>query len=317
MKINAVGESFGTTGFAVAFARHVKGLEAVADVECFQFGQALVREADCGYFHGPSDKVASCRKHSCNVGYLVCESSVLNQAYFKAATAVDEIWTCSQYCAGVLAQLNKPVKVIPHYAETFSTAFSNNENPKFLVAFNADSRVLRKNPVRAIEAIRLACPKADVVVKCYNLQPSLEGWIRREGAGLNLTFVKHKLTSQQLYELYVGCDILVSLHSAEGFGLHLLEAMALGKCVVGSAWGGNLEFMNEGNSFLVECNEVDSDDNYFLGTWGYPKLDSSVAAVKAAVDKWQDFDFAKTVVQSVKNFSSEACVEQTKAALYE
>lgn len=43
----------------------------------------------------------------------------------------------------------------------------------------------------------------------------------------------------------------VSLHRAEGFGLTMAEAMALGKPVIATGYSGNLEYMTEENSYLV------------------------------------------------------------------
>ena len=47
------------------------------------------------------------------------------------------------------------------------------------------------------------------------------------------------------------CDCYVSLHRAEGYGLTMAEAMALGRPVIGTGYSGNLEFMTSENSVLV------------------------------------------------------------------
>ena len=41
------------------------------------------------------------------------------------------------------------------------------------------------------------------------------------------------------------CDCYVSLHRAEGFGLTLAEAMAIGKPAIATGYSGNVDFMNE------------------------------------------------------------------------
>ena len=47
------------------------------------------------------------------------------------------------------------------------------------------------------------------------------------------------------------CDVYVSLHRAEGFGLTLAQAMSLGKPVVATGYSANTEFMSAENACLV------------------------------------------------------------------
>src|SRR5688572_32239647 len=43
----------------------------------------------------------------------------------------------------------------------------------------------------------------------------------------------------------------VSLHRSEGLGLTMAEAMARAKPVIATGYSGNLDFMNDANSYLV------------------------------------------------------------------
>jgi hypothetical protein len=51
-------------------------------------------------------------------------------------------------------------------------------------------------------------------------------------------------------------DACVSLHRSEGLGLTLMEAMALGKPCIGTAYSGNLAFMQKAWSWLIPCSRV-------------------------------------------------------------
>jgi len=46
---------------------------------------------------------------------------------------------------------------------------------------------------------------------------------------------------QELVALFTRCDCCVSLHRAEGYGLTLAEATALGKPVVATGFSGNTD----------------------------------------------------------------------------
>jgi glycosyltransferase involved in cell wall biosynthesis len=59
------------------------------------------------------------------------------------------------------------------------------------------------------------------------------------------------LTDEELKALYAQCDVMVGPSFAEGYGLPLAEAMLSGIPVITTAWGGQLDFCNAGNSWLV------------------------------------------------------------------
>jgi glycosyltransferase involved in cell wall biosynthesis len=51
-------------------------------------------------------------------------------------------------------------------------------------------------------------------------------------------------------------DLCLSLHRSEGFGYSLAEAMWLGVPAVATRYSGNLDFMDDDNSWLVRATEV-------------------------------------------------------------
>ena len=57
---------------------------------------------------------------------------------------------------------------------------------------------------------------------------------------------------QSLNSLMANVDSYVSLHRSEGFGLPIAEAMSFGKPVIATGWSGNMEFMDDSNSFPVK-----------------------------------------------------------------
>ncbi len=76
------------------------------------------------------------------------------------------------------------------------------------------------------------------------------------GSDGRIRFVFERLTRAQLVALYQLCDAFVLPSRGEGWGRPYMEAMACGKPTIGTRWSGNLAFMKEANSYLVDCRVV-------------------------------------------------------------
>jgi glycosyltransferase involved in cell wall biosynthesis len=61
-----------------------------------------------------------------------------------------------------------------------------------------------------------------------------------------------RLPADQLPSLYAAADAYVLASRGEGWGRPYMEAMAMGLPTIGSRWSGNLDFMNDANSWLVD-----------------------------------------------------------------
>lgn len=59
-------------------------------------------------------------------------------------------------------------------------------------------------------------------------------------------------SDEVMASLYKGCDAFVLPSRGEGYGLPYCEAMSMGLPTIGTRWGGNLEFMNNQNSYLID-----------------------------------------------------------------
>ncbi|MHB1340739.1 MAG: glycosyltransferase family 4 protein [Coriobacteriia bacterium] len=129
----------------------------------------------------------------------------------------------------------------------------------FVMSFDMRSDIERKNPWAAVEAFKQAFPeRRDVrlVIKASNVETisGLERHVtrlRETAADPRISVLDRPMDYREILTLYASSDVLLSLHRSEGLGLSLLEAMALGKPVVATAWSGNMDFMTEENSCLV------------------------------------------------------------------
>ncbi len=88
--------------------------------------------------------------------------------------------------------------------------------------------------------------------------------------------------------MIAACDCYVSLHRSEGFGLTAAEAMLLGKPVIATRYGGNLEFMTDENSYLVDWTPIavgeDAHPYPVNGTWADPDLEQAASLMRIVFD---------------------------------
>ena len=77
--------------------------------------------------------------------------------------------------------------------------------------------------------------------------------------------LERPLSLADLPRLYAGADVYVSASRGEGWGRPLIEAMACRLPVVATRWSGNLAFMNDENSLLLDIDglrEVDHQSEF-------------------------------------------------------
>ncbi|NML62710.1 glycosyltransferase family 4 protein [Massilia sp. RP-1-19] len=199
------------------------------------------------------------------IGFWHWEQPQLPDAHLGAFSMLDEVWVPSNFVRDAVAAVSPlPVVVIPHALQFAPTpgidrsAFGLPAGKVLaLVMYDFHSYQHRKNPQAAIAAFRMAQggrTDCALVVKTINgsHHPEAEAELRASLADLPGTVVIDEfLTRQQTWDLQSCCDMLVSLHRAEGFGLAPAEMMYLGKPVVATGWSANMDFMNAENSMPV------------------------------------------------------------------
>jgi len=129
----------------------------------------------------------------------------------------------------------------------------------FALAFNFRSDVDRKNPWAAIEAFQAAFPGHERVALVIKTSQAFDPVFSARADELRariapdrrIRVVDQILPYPEVLGLYASCDVLISLHRSEGLGLHLMEAMSLGKVVVATNWSGNTDFMTPANSIPI------------------------------------------------------------------
>ncbi|MDD9952124.1 MAG: glycosyltransferase family 4 protein [Zetaproteobacteria bacterium] len=68
----------------------------------------------------------------------------------------------------------------------------------------------------------------------------------------HIKFLYCHYSVDEMIQLYNTCDVLISMDRGKGWDMTSMEAMAIGKAVIGTDWGGSNEFMHPNRCFLVQ-----------------------------------------------------------------
>ncbi|MEH0194898.1 glycosyltransferase [Caulobacter sp. CCNWLY153] len=237
------------------------------------------------------------------IGCWAWELPRIPKAWRRAFRYVDEVWALSEFGADAIrrdAPRRVKVRVAPLTVEVDPQA---PDRPRFglppeavvvLCAFDFRSSIARKNPLGALEAFRraraLTPTPAVLVFKTVGSEAAPEALasLRQAiGDADDVRLLVEPMSPGDKDRLVASCDILLSLHRAEGFGLFPAEAMAAGKAVVATGWSGNLDFMDEHSAVLAPFRLVaveDAQGVYAGGQWADPDLDFAARALARLID---------------------------------
>jgi glycosyltransferase involved in cell wall biosynthesis len=273
---------YGRHGFEDLVHDGAHGFEIVA-VNADELPDFVTR-LGADYFEGP------------RIGIWGWETNSIPPRWQRAFAMIDEIWVYSAFMAeniGAVAPV--PVVALPPPVgrpseEVEPVRLGVPPGFLFLFVFDYLSTVQRKNPVGLIEAFRLAFAPGEgpqLLIKTINapLRPLAEEevlWAAHGRADIHV--VDRSLSGGELGQLMAACDCYVSLHRAEGFGLTMAEAMAIGKPVIGTGYSGNVDFMNSENSYLIDftIGRVGAECEIYPpeGEWAEPSVEHASALMR-------------------------------------
>ena len=219
------------------------------------------------YFHAAIEKIGRAKIER---GYVIAcwfwELENIPAEWVKTLDEVDEIIVSSAFVEGMFRKVTKkPVTriALPLFEMESSQLqredFGLREDAfLFLLTFDFNSSLDRKNPMAAIEAFKLAFPAArndvQLLIKSSNghrYPHKLLQLLSVADSDPRIIVRDEIIDSSHLRSLQMCADAYMSLHRAEGFGLGIAESMMIGKPVVATAWSGNTDFMDESNSCPV------------------------------------------------------------------
>jgi glycosyltransferase involved in cell wall biosynthesis len=282
----ALADEYGRHSFEdlVHDGRHGFEIVAVNADELPPFVERLGED----YFQGP------------RIGIWGWETNTIPARWQRAFALVDEIWVYSSFmAANIGAATTVPVLSLPPpvqrpAAEAQPLRLGVPDGFLFLFVFDYLSTIQRKNPVGLIEAFKRAFSPGEgpqLLIKTINgpLRPLAEEEVLWAAHGRSdIHVIDRSLSSAELSGLMAACDCYASLHRAEGFGLTMAEAMAIGKPVIATGYSGNVDFMNADNSLLVDYSigRVGPECEIYPpeGEWADPSVEHAAELMRRVVE---------------------------------
>ncbi len=193
------------------------------------------------------------------IGYWAYELMQAPQDWIDVSYFFHEIWVPSEFVKSALSNAHCPIRVMPHDVLASLASLDLDFNPhsttddKFTIMTAGDLRssVTRKNLEGSLNIYFEAFPKPSDNVKLI-IKISATNSDEITFAKLksltdkrdDVQLIAEDLAYIDVLKLMMNCDLFLSPHRSEGFGLMLAEFLALGKGVLATGWSGNMEFMS-------------------------------------------------------------------------
>jgi glycosyltransferase involved in cell wall biosynthesis len=258
-------------------------------------------------FAAEVDSAFFSRRYS--IGVWFWETNVFSSGNRVAARFLDELWVGSEYVRDAVApDVDIPVHVVPVPVERprgpllSRTELGVPDVFTFLFVFDFWSGP-RKNPTAVVDAFTRAFRPGEgpmLILKSVHGRDwkprQLEQLLTTAAGRMDVVVRDGYLSAGERDSLLASCDCYISLHRSEGLGLTMAEAMALGKPVIATGYSGNLDFMNEQNSYLVPFELIDVPSDWWAFTpgavWAEPDVDAAARLMRKV---WELPDEAQAV----------------------
>ncbi|MBO6260772.1 MAG: glycosyltransferase family 4 protein [Lachnospiraceae bacterium] len=259
-----------------------------------------------------------------NIAYWLWETPAFPREWIGLCDCFDEIWTPSVFVAKALRRVTKKIIKVYPCAVVGEEAFLPEGRSRVRkkhgipadafvagIIYDRRSGSERKNPDASIKAFREAFPDGRenaclmIKAKCLN-DADLSHLKRVLGGEKRFVFVQDYLSHEDTVSLLASCDVLLSLHRAEGFGLTLAEMMSCAGVVISTDYSATKEFVNERNGCPVAYKKIVTKRDYSVyraGTvWAEPDIHDAAGKLRKLYD---DPDLRKKLGEEAKRSVSE------------
>ncbi len=237
----------------------------------------------------------------CRIGRTMFETDRIPEGWAERCQSMDEVWVPSQFNletfagagvpekklrivhAGVDANLFRPgvppLQIPERRGFNFLSVFDWHPRKGFDVLFHAYLTEFKPDEDVALilKVYQVSDPVAD-------LQTKISYFVEREvGIALEkcppIILVNGFIPQEQMPALYAAADVFVLPTRGEGYGRPYMEAQCCELPVLATRWSGQLDFLDDENSYLIDIEGVipapwDVDMEYYAGhCWAQPSME--------------------------------------------
>lgn len=229
------------------------------------------------------------------VAVCMFESTILPAGWVDLLNDLDAVSVPSRFCEDVFMNngVTTPIHVVPlGVGEVYKPAGRAPGRPFTFLAFL--DRGLRKGGIAALQAFYRAFgddPAYRLILKRRKTH------VEAEITNPNVEVIAQDMTDQELYELYLQCDVLVNPNKGEGFGLIPREFAATGGISLATNWGGTADDIGLWGVPLpyklvrADWSRVKSLAGQELGEWAEVDTDELAHVMRHVADRREMYRF--------------------------
>lgn len=196
-------------------------------------------------------------KDAYRIGRWVWETPRFPSAWTFISSLIHEVWAASEFSAEVFRrQTEIPITVMKHAVRPPAPSSTDMrrelgiDRKAFVGLAIMDIRSCpeRKNPWAHVLAWKAAFgdnPEALLILKIRTSKRTRVVYhelLDLIGRSKNILLLDTQLSESELNSLQRSCDVFLSLHRSEGYGLNIHEALLCGKPVIATHWSANVEY---------------------------------------------------------------------------
>ncbi len=221
-------------------------------------------------------------------------------------SSLNLVTVTSQFVAKILRDngVRTPIRVVGDGVDQISRRdrICNTAQPNLLASkFNVQNEFCflhvssghaRKGVDVLLNAWAKAFHREDNVVLVIKTSPNPHQKIGAKIAALSesnpnharIVLIDEELAEQATYELFQRADVIACPTRGEGFGLPMAEAFAVGKPVITTAYGGQMDFCNSQNAWLCDFDFAYAQTHLNIpsSVWAEPRLESLIECLRSA-----------------------------------